>query len=133
MFLRGIVPLIGFESATVSYKRGKRNSGESKYRTRDLLSFAFNSILSFSVKPLRFVFIVGLTELLFSAVFFVLWIIPAVKEICFLIIWITLLLSGGNLLAIGIVGEYIGKIFLEVKDRPRYIIEKNLLERRSEK
>ena len=128
LFLRGIIPLIGFRTDIVEYKRNERFAGESKYPLRKMLSFALNGITSFSVKPIRFVSILGFCMVLIS-IFILIYALFArltenvVKGWTFIImsIW---LLSGVQLLSLGIIGEYIGKIYSEVKQRPRYIVEK---------
>jgi len=127
LFLRGIVPLIGFPSAMVYYDRHERFAGESKYPLKKMLSFAFDGITSFSVKPIRLVTSLG----------FVLFAISVIAAIYALFSkffgqtvsgWTSLIVSvwfigGVQLLAIGLIGEYIGKIYREVKHRPLYILE----------
>ncbi|HBT64563.1 MAG TPA: glycosyltransferase [Ruminococcaceae bacterium] len=130
LFLRGIVPLIGFKSGTVYYNRSKRAAGESKYPLKKMLSFAIDGITSFSVKPLKiisnlgvlisFLSIIGLLYALIS--YFAGVAVPGWTAIV-ASIW---LLGGIQLLCIGVVGEYIGKIYSEVKNRPRYIVEEYL-------
>jgi len=131
LFLRGIVPTIGYKTACVYYDRAERFAGESKYPLGKMLNFAVDGITSFSVKPVRIIFFLGLLFLLIA--FGIL-----IYVICSLIGgnvvsgWASLILSlwfigGCAMLGIGIIGEYIGKIYLEVKDRPRYNIEKTLL------
>ncbi len=130
LFLRGIVPLVGFKSTTVSYERGERFAGESKYPLKKMISFAFEGITSMSIKPIRMiaslgalVFAVSLGILIYSVVRFFIgatvpgWTFLAVS------IWA---LGGIQLLAIGVIGEYIGKIYLETKHRPKYIISRYL-------
>ncbi len=127
LFLRGIVPLIGYRSCTVEYERGERFAGESKYPLKKMLNFAFEGITSFSVKPIR----------LITALGFFIFSISILMLIYFLIVyligktvsgWTTIVISvwalgGLQLLALGVIGEYIGKIYLETKSRPKYIIE----------
>ena len=131
LFLRGIVPTIGYKTACVYYDRAERFAVESKYPLGKMLNFAVDGITSFSVKPVRIIFFLGLLFLLIA--FGIL-----IYVICSLIGgnvvsgWASLILSlwfigGCAMLGIGIIGEYIGKIYLEVKDRPRYNIEKTLL------
>lgn len=130
LFLRGLVPLVGYKTATVKYVRNEREKGESKYPLRKMLSFAIEGITSLSVKPIRFITFLGIFVFLVSIIllirFFVIWCMgKAVAG------WATIVISiwgigGLQLLAIGIIGEYIGKIYLETKQRPRYIIEKDL-------
>jgi len=131
LFLRGIVPLIGFPSAVVYYDRHERFAGESKYPLKKMLSFAFDGITSFSVTPIRFVTLTGF-------VLFALSILAAIYAIVGKLWgttvsgWTSLILSvwfigGIQLLALGLIGEYIGKIYREVKHRPLFIIEKKLV------
>ena len=127
LFLRGIVPLIGYKSASVEYERAERFAGESKYPLKKMLAFAFDGITSFSVKPIRWV--TGLGFLIFAASILAMIYILVVKLLGHTVAgWSTTaasiwLLGGIQLLCVGIVGEYIGKIYNEVKSRPRYIIE----------
>lgn len=127
LFLRGIVPLIGYKYATVSYDRNERFAGESKYPLKKMLSFALDGITSFSIKPIRFVTMIGIIIFLGSILVILYSLLRkilgfTVNGWTFLAcsIW---LLGGIQLLGLGIVGEYIGKIYSEVKRRPRYIIE----------
>lgn len=128
LFLRGIVPLIGYKSSVVTYERAERFAGESKYPLKKMLAFAFDGITSFSIKPIRLITSIGFTIFLLSL--FTLAYSLIVKFTGNTVsgwtsivssIW---LLGGVQLLALGIIGEYIGKIYTEVKDRPRYIIDK---------
>ena len=128
LYLRGMVTMVGFNQDVVYYERQKRMAGESKYNLSKMLSLAFDGITSFSVKPLRLIFACGIC---FSAVGFIMFLTGlSAKVFSFTVsrnhmlcalIW---LMSGINLAAMGTVGEYIGKIYSEVKARPRYIIEK---------
>ena len=127
LFLRGIVPLIGYSSTTVEYERGERFAGESKYPLKKMLAFAFDGITSFSVKPIRWV--TGLGFLIFVASILALVYILVVKLLGFTVagwsaitasIW---MLGGLQLLSLGVIGEYVGKIYTEVKARPRYLIQ----------
>ncbi|MCQ2417652.1 MAG: glycosyltransferase family 2 protein [Oscillospiraceae bacterium] len=126
LFLRGMVPLIGFQSCNVYYARSERFAGESKYPLKKMLHFAMNGILSFSTKPLKLITAAGCVLTLMS-IFALLWSLIVMLAghgemrcsgtLCS--IW----LAGGlQLIALGIIGEYIGKIYEEVKARPRYII-----------
>lgn len=128
LFLRGIVKQIGFKSDIVYYERSERFAGESKYPLKKMLAFAFDGITSFSVKPIRLVTVVGFLVLLIS----IGMIIYTIVQTCLgnteagwsslmCSIWF---LSGLQIMALGIVGEYIGKIYTEVKARPKYIIDK---------
>lgn len=133
LFLRGIVPLLGFRSTCVYYDRGARLAGESKYPLRKMLNFAVDGITSFSVKPVRIIFFTGLFLLLVSlaAVIYVFYALFSGHAVAG---WTSIMLSlwfFGSLilLAIGVIGEYIGKIYIEVKARPRYIIDTLLTDR----
>ena len=130
LFLRGMMPLIGYQTDCVYYDRKERVAGESKYPLKKMLALAFNGISSFSVKPISMIlglgmFIVFICVLaaiyaLFS--YFTGHVVPGWTSLI-LSIWF---LGGVQLLAIGLVGQYIGKIYIEVKQRPRYNIEKVL-------
>ena len=128
LFLRGIVPQIGYKSTIVYYERNKRLAGESKYPLKKMLSFAFDGITSFSIKPLRMILSIGVMVLLIS---FGIMIYSLVMKILgntvegwtFLVISIWFL-GGVQMIFLGIMGEYIGKMYYETKKRPRYIIEK---------
>lgn len=128
LFLRGIVPLIGLKTDIVKYKRSERFAGESKYPFKKMVNFAVDGITSFSVKPIRFVFLLGLIVSVIAFLVLVYALIVklignAVSGWTFIIcsIW---LLGGLQMIALGMIGEYIGKIYFEVKRRPRYIIER---------
>jgi hypothetical protein len=131
VFLRGLVPTIGFPSATVSYARKERSAGETKYSLRKMLSLAIDGITSFSAFPLRMIAITGLLVFFFS-LFLSAW-----------VVWVRLvagtaipgwassvlplyLLGGIQLLSIGVLGEYVAKVYMETKRRPRFIIEKQI-------
>lgn len=125
-FLRGIIPTIGLTHTNVYYDRKERFAGESKYPLKKMLEFAFEGITSFSIKPIRMITMLGTGFILLS---FALMIYSLVRYFQGNIVvgWTSLILSmwmiGGFLmLAIGIIGEYIGKIYMEVKRRPRYIV-----------
>ncbi|MGM9812146.1 MAG: glycosyltransferase family 2 protein [Muribaculaceae bacterium] len=127
LFLRGIVKSIGFPSSCVYYDRKERLAGESKYPLKKMLNFAFDGITSFSVKPLRLISSLGISCMLVSAAFIV---YGLYRYITHSVIegWTSLMLSlwfigGAILTSLGIIGEYIGKIYCEVKRRPRYFIE----------
>jgi hypothetical protein len=127
VFLRGIVPQIGYPSAIVEYKRNERLAGESKYPLKKMISFAFDGITSFSVKPLRISLVMGLIAFLVAIVIFVYSIIQLILgntvsgwTSITISVWA---LGGMQLLMLGIVGEYIGKIYLESKHRPKFIIQ----------
>ena len=132
LFLRGMVPLVGFKSTTVEYTRGERFAGKSKYPLKKMLAFAFDGITSFSVKPIRLISVFGIIIFLAAAVMLIYSLIRhftgnTVSGWTSLIVSVWAL-GGLQLFAIGIIGEYIGKIYLETKRRPRYIIEKTLID-----
>lgn len=127
LFLRGMVRTLGFPQAMVYYDRGERFAGESKYPLRKMLAFAIDGITSFSVRPLRLISIVGLSFMLVALAVIV---YGLVAWLCGHTIqgWTSLLVSlwfigGAILVALGVIGEYVGKIYAEVKRRPRYFIE----------
>ena len=130
LFLRGIVPLIGFPSTSVFYDRKERLAGETKYPLRKMLSFAFNGITSFSITPIRFVMLIGCTSfvisLLFLSYFFVLKFLGETETGWTSLITSIWLIGGLHLMAIGLVGEYVGKIYQESKRRPKYIVDVDL-------
>jgi glycosyltransferase involved in cell wall biosynthesis len=130
MFLRGIVPLIGFKSTTVTYDRRERLAGETKYPLKKMLSFALDGITSFSVTPIRLVLVVGaasfLTSLLFGLYFLSLKFFGDTELGWTSLITSIWLIGGLQLIAIGLIGEYIGKIYKEAKRRPKYIIDIDL-------
>lgn len=130
LFLRGMMPLIGYQTDKVYYDRKERVAGESKYPLKKMLALAFNGISSFSVKPISLILGMGVVIIMVSILaavyalvsYFTGHVVPG---------WTSLILSlwflgGLQLLAIGLVGQYIGKIYIEVKHRPRYNIEKVL-------
>lgn len=127
LFLRGIVPTIGFKTSTVEYARAKRYAGKSKYPFKKMLNFAWDGITSFSIKPIRLVLSMGLL-IFIASLFIILYSLIiklaglAVSGWTFIIcsIW---LLGGLQTFSIGLIGEYVGKTYLETKNRPRYIIE----------
>ena len=131
LFLRGIIPLIGFKTAKVEYERNERFAGESKYPLKKMLNFAMDGILSFSIKPIRIITTAGFIVSFLSFLLLIYVVIghftsnnvtgwtTIVALICFF--------GGFQILCIGIVGEYIGKIYNETKQRPRFIIEDVIL------
>lgn len=135
LFLRGIVPMIGYQSEVVFYERGERFAGESKYPLGKMLAFAVEGITSLSTKPIRlitglgfFIFLVSIGMLIYSLIRHFMG--------ATIVGWTTLMVSvwaigGLILLSLGVVGEYIGKIYLETKARPRYIVEQFLNEEES--
>ena len=130
LFLRGLAPLVGFQSDVVYYDRSERFAGESKYPLKKMLAFAIDGITSFSVKPLRLITSVG----------FVIFVVSLFMLLYALIAWISgktvagwtsmlgsiWLIGGIQLLSLGVIGEYIGKIYNETKRRPRFIIDRYL-------
>lgn len=131
LFLRGIIPLIGFKSSIVTYERNERFAGESKYPLKKMLSFAFEGILSFSVKPIKMIISFGIILTMISLFLLIFILVKYLVSHVFMqlltIITVIALFSGLQTIFIGIIGEYIGKIYSETKQRPRYIIERVLL------
>ena len=130
LFLRGIIPQIGLDTAIVTYERHERVAGESKYPLAKMLSFSIDGITSFSSKPIRIIFTTGLILLLLD-IAVAIYVFSAYFADKAILGWTSLMLSVwflGSiiLMSIGIVGEYIGKIFNEVKHRPRYAIKESL-------
>ena len=132
LFLRGIVPLIGYNAGYVAYERGERFAGESKYPLKKMLSFALEGITSLSTKPIRYItllgFLVFLVSILMLVYSVVRWahgdtVIGWASVICS--VWA---IGGLILLSLGVIGEYIGKIYLETKGRPRFLIREVLEE-----
>ena len=133
IFLRGMVPLVGFKSTSVYYERHERLAGESHYPLKKMLALAFDGITSLSVKPIRFITGLGL---IFSVLSFigVLWAVIASILGHTVVGWastmcIVCFMGGIQLLCLGVIGEYIGKIYLETKARPRYIISERTWEK----
>lgn len=128
LFLRGMVPLVGFTSTSVYYERAERIAGESHYPLSKMLGLAFDGVTSLSVKPIRMITTVGMVIALLSLVILI-WALvtyalgQTVSGWTSLLIVVTLL-GGIQLVALGVIGEYIGRIYLETKERPRFIIEK---------
>lgn len=136
MFIRGIIPTIGLKSDKVFYKRLEREAGETKYPLTKMLTFAWNGVTSFSTMPMRYV-------LWFGAFNFMLSVLVTVYVLVTKFVGITTpgwsstlimmaFFNGANMVAIGLIGEYVGKIYEEVKDRPRYIIEESSMIRNEE-
>lgn len=128
IYIRGLIPLIGFKSSEVYYSRAKRIAGESKYPLKKMLGLAIEGITSLTITPLRIITLLGCVMCLFSFLFMIYTIIlkitghtvtgwsSMIVAICFL--------GGAQMLSLGVIGEYIGKIYLEVKKRPKFFIEK---------
>lgn len=136
LFLRGLIPLLDMKSTSVYYNRNTRFAGKSKYPFFKMLNFAIDGITSFSVKPLRLIFLLGIFFILISIIVF----IYTLYSFFYLDVepgWASLILSiwfcsGCILTSIGIIGEYIGKTYIESKQRPRYNIENILINVRKE-
>ena len=132
MFLRGMVPMLGFRTATVEYERGERVAGESKYPLKKMISFAVEGITSLSNKPIRYVTILGLLCGLLGVVMGVYVLVSLFRghtvagwASIMMSVW---LLGGLQLVALGLIGEYVGKIYMETKRRPKFILEEYLHE-----
>lgn len=130
LFLRGIIPQIGYDAAVVTYERHERYAGKSKYPLRRMLSFAFDGITSFSVRPMRVIISLGVLVFFISIA---MMIYSVARKIDGQTVsgWTSLMASiwmigGIQLLCLGVIGEYIGKIYSETKQRPRYIVKINL-------
>ena len=133
LFLRGIVPLIGYPSTIVEYERKERLAGKSKYTLKKMMSFAIEGITSLSIKPMKFVtgmgifvFLVSIAMMIYAFVSYFTGRVVAGWTSILISVWA---IGGMVLLGLGIVGSYIGKIYLETKKRPRYIVEKYINER----
>ena len=136
LFLRGIVPMIGYRTDTVEYERGERFAGESKYPLKKMFSFAMEGITSLSTKPIRYITLLGFLIFLVSIAMLI-WSVVRWAMGDTIIGWASLICSvwaigGLILLSLGVIGEYIGKIYLETKGRPRFLI-RELLEEPDEK
>lgn len=131
LFLRGLVPMIGFQSTTVTYERGERFAGESKYPLGKMLTFAMEGVTSLSVKPIRMITIGGMLVSVVSLIMLIKSfadyfhgnVVPGWTSMM-VSIWV---LGGLQLMAIGVIGEYIGKTYMETKRRPKYMIETVIL------
>ncbi len=135
LFLRGMFPLIGYKSDIVYYERNERFAGESKYPLKKMINFAVDGITSFSVKPIRLILNVGIIIFVISIIMILYALINkiignTVSGWTFIVcsIW---LIAGVQMMSLGVIGEYIGKIYSETKRRPKYIIEYNLEEKDS--
>lgn len=133
LFLRGMFPLVGFKSDIVYYERNERYAGNSKYPLKKMLNFAWDGITSFSVKPLRLICILGFIILFISIAIMIYSVIRKITgntvpgwTFLSISIWF---IGGIQMISIGIIGEYIGKIYQETKRRPRYIVSENLEEK----
>ncbi|HAP78798.1 MAG TPA: glycosyltransferase [Ruminococcus sp.] len=130
LFLRGVVPMIGYKSDSVYYERKERFAGESKYPLKKMLAFAWEGITSLSTKPIKmisilggFIFIISIIMLIYSLIRHAMGATETGWTSTIVSIWA---IGGLQLLAIGIIGEYIGKVYLETKERPKFIVEKYL-------
>ena len=130
MFLRGMVPMLGFRTAEVTYERGERVAGESKYPLKKMIAFAMEGITSLSNKPIRYVLLLGalcallgLAMAIYVLVAFIQHRTVAGWASMMMAIW---LLGGLQLMALGMIGEYVGKIYMETKRRPKFILEEHL-------
>ena len=133
LFLRGLAPLVGFQSDVVTYDRSERFAGESKYPFKKMLAFAIDGITSFSVKPLRLITTVGVIIFMISLLMLLYTLVSWIAGHAVLgwtstlaSIW---LIGGIQLLSLGVIGEYTGKIYNESKARPRFIIDRYLNDR----
>lgn len=128
LFLRGIIPMVGYKSDIVMYERGERFAGESKYPLKKMLTFAFEGITSLSTKPIKFITGLG-TTILFISIIMIIYYITRYFTGNTVEGWATIVVSiwafgGIQLMSIGLIGEYVGKIYLESKHRPRFIVDK---------
>ena len=130
LFLRGLVPLVGYKSSVVTYERSERLAGESKYPLKKMLGLAWDGVTSLSMKPIRMITALGVIVFCISIIMliysFIMWAIGNTVSG-----WTSMTVSiwaigGLQILAIGVVGEYIGKIYMETKNRPRFIVEEQL-------
>lgn len=130
LFLRGIVPMIGYKSDVVYYERHERFAGESKYPLKKMLAFAMEGITSLSIKPIRMITVLGVGIFTISIIMLIYFLVCHFMDKT-VAGWTSIVVSvwaigGLQLLAIGVIGEYIGKIYLETKERPKFIIDKYL-------
>ena len=130
MFLRGMVPMLGFRTAQVDYERGERVAGESKYPLKKMLAFAMEGITSLSNRPIRYVLLLGVLCALLGVAMAVYILVSLFRghtvrgwASTMMSIW---LLGGLQLIALGVIGEYVGKIYMETKRRPKFILEEHL-------
>jgi glycosyltransferase involved in cell wall biosynthesis len=131
LFLRGIIPMLGFTTRTVPYARGERFAGESKYPLKKMAALAIDGITSFSVAPLRWITLIGFVMFLCSFLIGLWGLATRLFGWEFVRGWTSMLvtmtfLGGIQMLSLGVIGEYLGKIYLESKRRPRFVIEKTV-------
>lgn len=131
LFLRGMVPMIGYKSGVVFYERRERRAGESKYTIKKMLDLAWNGITSFSTRPIEMIFGAGVLMAALSVLAMLIMLILSIAGVlngsAGWIIASIFLCGGTNLAAVGVVGEYVGKAYLETKHRPKYFIEEELI------
>jgi hypothetical protein len=130
MFLRGMVPMLGFKTAEVYYERGERVAGESKYPLKKMIAFAAEGITSLSNRPIRWVLGLGVLCVLLGVIMAV-YVIASLAKGNTVAGWASLMMSiwllgGLQLMALGMIGEYVGKIYMETKRRPKFILETHL-------
>lgn len=127
LFLRGLVRQIGFQTAIVTYDRAERVAGESKYPLRKMLALAIEGVTSFSIRPLRLIaglgFLIAGLSLIYAIYSLIVWSMGAVVPGWTSIVLPIYILGGAHMIALGVIGEYIGKIYMETKARPRFIID----------
>ena len=130
MFLRGMVPMLGFKTAKVYYERGVRVAGESKYPLKKMIAFAAEGVTSLSNKPIRYILLVGALCALLGVAMAVYVLVSVIRghsvagwASIMMSIW---LLGGLQLIALGLIGDYLGKIYMEAKKRPKFILEEHL-------
>lgn len=137
LFLRGIVPLIGYKHSIVEYERHERFAGESKYPLKKMIAFAVDGITSFSIKPIRLISFLGFGIFFMSVIALIYSLVVKFlgkAQIGWTSLVISIWMIGGiQLLSLGVIGEYIGKIYNETKARPRYIIKDKLINNKDEK
>lgn len=132
LFLRGIVPLIGFDTDIVYFDVAKRQAGKSKYTARKMVEFALNGITSLSMQPIRWITLIGAAVFLLSIILIIAYLISNLAGAT-VSGWTSIIISiwalgGLELMAVGIVGEYVGKTYMESKERPRYIIKEQKID-----
>lgn len=136
LFLRGLIPLVGFKSSSVYYDRKERMAGESHYPLSKMLSLAFNGITSLSVRPLKMItglgFFISMVSLLAVLVTVIIKLVGYTVQGWTSLLCVIFLLGGIQIFCLGVIGEYIGKMYEETKARPRYIVEEDTLQETSE-
>ena len=122
LFLRGMMPLVGFNSSCVYYARKERIAGESHYPLSKMLGLAFDGITSLSIRPIRMISLLGTILAFIGLIGLTLSAVAMSPELTLYVLWLVCLIGGVQVLCLGVVGEYVGKAYLETKRRPRYII-----------